>query len=144
VILEEEPPVNLPFERVRPRLVLVGLVLLASLAAGCKTPRTPHRVTENDVSGVWRAQSSEPVPIGWSLRLEQGDAGKIQGSGNLTRTDGTSSFTLRGLRGPREINLDFHLEQAAGKFDGSVMSAEMIVGRLFLNGDTINLTFERD
>lgn len=135
---------NRPFATVRSRLLLAGLVLAACLVPGCKTPRTPHRVAENDVSGVWRAQSTAPVPIGWSLRLDQLDAGKLAGSGSMARTDGTSTFTLKGIRGPRAINLDFHLEQGSGRFDGSVMDAQTIVGRLYLERDTIALTFEKD
>jgi hypothetical protein len=128
----------------RPRPLLAGLVLASLLVAGCKTPRTPHRSPEGDVSGVWRAQSTEPVPIGWSLRLDQIDAGKIRGAGTLSRTDGSSSFSVRGVRGPHEITMHFHLDRGSGKFDGSVMGAEMMVGRLYLDGDTILLTLQRD
>jgi hypothetical protein len=127
------------------RTLAFSLLLALALAPACKSPRTsPHRVAEDDVTGVWRAQSTEPAPIGWSLRLDQMDAGNIEGQGSLTRTDGTTDFSVKGLRGPRDIKMHFDLDRGSAAFDGSVMNPEMIVGRLYLDGDTIKLTFERD
>jgi hypothetical protein len=127
------------------RILAFSLSLALALAPACKSPRTaPHRVAEDDVSGVWRAGSTEPEPIGWSLRLDQAAAGNLEGRGSLTRADGTVEFAVRGLRGPRDIKLQFALDRVSAEFDGSVTGPDMIVGRVFLDGDTIKLSFERD
>jgi hypothetical protein len=129
----------------RLRILASSLVMALALAPACKSPRTsPHRVAEDNISGVWRAGSTEPEPIGWSLRLDQADAGNLEGRGSLTRAGGTVDFAVRGLRGPRDVKLQFDLDTAAAEFEGSVTGPEMIVGRVFLDGDTINVTFERD
>jgi hypothetical protein len=120
--------------------LLLALVLVAT---ACKTPRPPHRTYLDDVSGSWAAQSREPVPAGWGLQLQQRDGGRILGNGSLTRETESAVFPIRGIRGPHEITLAFHLEPSAARFDGSVMGAEQIVGRLYLDGDTIYLTFSR-
>lgn len=133
-----------PGARPASRALATALLLLFVVTAGCKTPRTPHRTADNDVSGTWAAQSREPIPLGWSFRLDQLDAGKLTGSGTMNDGTRVSTFGITGIRGPREITLDFDHEDGAYKFDGSVMSVEMIVGRVFVNGDTIKLTLQRN
>jgi len=119
------------------------LLVSAVVAAGCKTPRTPHRTTGNDVSGSWSSQSTQPLPLGWSFRLDQGDAGKLTGTGTVNDGARVSVFQINGVRGPREITMEFDLDGAETKFDGSVMDVDLIVGRAYMNGDTIKLTLER-
>jgi hypothetical protein len=126
------------------RATLGAVVLGVALAAGCKTPRTPHRVAENDVSGTWTAQSRDPVPLGWSFRLDQGDAGKLSGSGTLNDGNRVSPFSIDGIRGPYEITMTLHRAEGAARFDGSVTSIDMIVGQVAMDGDTIKLTLQRN
>jgi hypothetical protein len=124
----------------------VALLLLVEFAAhGCKAPREPHKPPENDVSGTWTAEAEQArVPMSWEMRLEQQDAGKLEGEGRVTRGGSSSRYSVSGVRATHEIRMDFHLDRTRARFSGSVLDPVTIVGRVYLETDTVPLTFRRE
>jgi hypothetical protein len=129
---------------------LGALALAGLIATGCKSPRPPHEAAQGDVSGEWSAASvatTRPTPAGeirWRLLLDQGHAGKLEGTGELSGDRGPGSFSVNGIRGARSVNFHLHLQTGgSAKFDGTIMDVRMMVGRLDLDGDTVPVTFTR-
>jgi hypothetical protein len=124
----------------------MALLLLVGFAAhGCKAPREPHKLPENDVSGTWTAEAEQArMPMVWEMRLDQKEAGKLEGEGRLTRGGSSSRYSVNGVRATHEIRMDFHLDRTRARFSGSVLGSETIVGRVYLETDTVLLTFRRE
>jgi hypothetical protein len=125
-------------------------LLLAALAAGCKSPRPPHEAAEGDVSGEWTAESvatTRPEPAGeirWRLLMDEQDGGRLRGDGSLAHPGGSDAFTVVGIRGESTVNFEMHLEAGAtARFDGSILDVKTMVGQVDLGGDTIPVTFTR-
>ncbi|MGI9181406.1 MAG: hypothetical protein ACR2H9_13010 [Longimicrobiaceae bacterium] len=125
------------------RLLLTSSMVLALGLGACKTPRQPIEVPEGNVSGVWSAETGPAGEMRWQLSLEQGAAGKLTGEGSLVDQTRSTSFSVNGIRGENTINFDLDTEDAKAKFDGSIMDMETIVGELYLETDTLHVTFTR-
>jgi hypothetical protein len=130
--------------------MLAGIVLVATFSTACKSPRPPYETAQGDVSGEWFAES-EATPragrageIRWRMLLDQGEAGKLDGRGELAGDRGSSAFTLTGVRGQGTVNFELHMEGGgSASFDGSVLDVKTMVGKMELEGDTVAVTFVR-
>lgn len=125
----------------RPALAISLLALLGLMA--CKAPRPATEAPVGDMSGEWRAQTGAAGEMHWRLLLDEEDAGRLVGEGSLTHQARSSTFTVSGLRGERTVELELDLEGATGRFHGSLADPGTLVGRLFLDADTLLVTFNR-
>lgn len=125
------------------RLLLAPVLVLAIGLGACKTPRQPIEVPEGNVSGTWSAETGPAGEMRWQLSLEQGAAGKLTGEGSLIHQTRSTSFSVNGIRGENTINFDLQMDDAKVEFDGSIMDMETMVGELYLETDTLHVTFTR-
>lgn len=135
----------------RPTRSLLLLLALSLLGSGCKSPRSPREVATESVTGTWTARSvvsytppTSEEELHWRFGLEQREAGKLRGSGEVTRVGRASTFELEGIRDESTVNFQFSLNGEPAKYDGSIMDAETMVGQMYLPGDTIPVTLTRE
>lgn len=123
------------------------LVLLA--VAACHPPRNPREGARSRISGEWTGHSAsvgEPRDTGqaaWRLRLDERDAGRVEGSGGVWMRADSAAFELAGIRGETELTLEFALGDRRVKYVGSVADAKTITGELQMPRDTLPVTFTK-
>jgi hypothetical protein len=124
-----------------PRFSGAMLLLLATLAAAaCKTPRAPDQVATGDLTGTWTAAAESREAMRWRIVLEEHEGGRLSASGAVTSAGETREFVTNGIRDASSVQLDLEI----GTFDGSIRSVDSLVGNLYLPGDTVPLTFQRE
>lgn len=132
--------------RTRPAM----LVLLGMAIAACHPPRSPREVAESRLTGTWTAHSAsvgEPRDTGqvaWRLRLDERDAGRVEGRGGVYMRADSAAFDLSGVRGRSELTLQFAFGGERVQYHGGIVDAKTIVGEMILPRDTVPVTFTKE
>lgn len=128
----------------------LGVALAFATLAGCKTPRSPREHADGDVTGRWAAESAasgkeaEGGTLRWRLEVEQHPAGRLFGEGTMEREGRTATFPVRGVRDRHQVDLRFALPGGAAMYHGGIIDMKTIVGELYLERDTIPVSFTRE
>lgn len=125
------------------------LVLVAALAA-CHPPRSPREVAGSRLTGTWTAHSAsvgEPRDSGevaWRLRLDERDAGRVEGRGGVYMPRDSAAFALSGIRGENEVTLQFAFGGERVVYHGAIVDAKTMVGEMLMPRDTLPVTFTKE